>query len=85
MRFSCQDAESDVRRAVRGAELQRGAGLAHPHPGEARGGAEGGLQEPHAAPVEHAVHAELVHPPPAQGDGGEDRDCKHECRQVEAG
>lgn len=67
------DAEPDVRHAVRGAELQRGAGLTHPHLGEARGGAEGGLQEPDAAPVQHAVHAELLHPPPPQGTGGENR------------
>ncbi|TMS18292.1 Small conductance calcium-activated potassium channel protein 3 [Larimichthys crocea] len=50
-------------------------------PGEARGGAEGGLQEPDAAPVQHPVHAELLHPPLAQGEGGEDRDCQCECRQ----
>lgn len=79
------DAKPDVWRAVRGAGLQRGAGLTHPHPGEARGGAEGGLQKPDAAPVQHTVHAELLHPPPAQGEGGEDRNCQCECRKVEAG
>lgn len=67
------DAEPDVRHAVRGAELQGGAGLAHPYLGEARGGAEGGLQEPDALAVQHAVHAELLHPSPPQGAGGEDR------------
>lgn len=74
------DAEPDVRRAVGGAGLQGRAGHAHQHPGEERGGAEGGLQEPDAAPLQHSVHAELLHPPPAQGEGGEDRDCRHEQR-----
>ncbi|XP_056274185.1 small conductance calcium-activated potassium channel protein 1-like [Pseudoliparis swirei] len=63
-----QDANRYVRRADGGAGLQGGAGLTHPQPGEARGGVQGGLQEPDAAPV----HAELFHPPPAQGEGGED-------------
>lgn len=79
------DAEPDVRRAGGGAGLQRGAGLTHPHPGEARRGAKGGLQEPDAAPVQHTVHAELLHPPPAQGERGEDRDRQRERRQVDTG
>ena len=69
------DAEPDVWRAVGGAGLQGGAGHTHPQPGEACGGAAGGLQEPDAAPVQHPVHAELLHPPPAQGEGGEDGGC----------
>lgn len=69
------DAEPDVWPAVGGAGLQGGAGHTHPQPGEARGGAAGGLQEPDAAPVQHPVHAELLHPPPAQGEGGEDGGC----------
>lgn len=71
--FLPTDAEPDVRHRRGGAGLQGGAGLAHPQPREARGGAEGGLQEPHAAPLQHAVHAELLHPTPAQGAGGEER------------
>lgn len=77
------DAEPDVWHALRGAGLQGGAGLAHPHVGEACGGAEGGLQEPDAAPVEHAVHTELLHPTPPQGEGGEDGHCQRGRRQVE--
>lgn len=72
------DAEPDVRCAVRGAGLQRGSGHAHLHPGEECGGAEGGLQEPAATPVQHIVHTELLHPPPSQGEGGEDRNCQWE-------
>lgn len=59
------DAEPDVRHAVRGAELQGGVGLTHPHLGEARGGAAGGLQESHAVAVQHVVHAKLLHSSPA--------------------
>lgn len=81
-----KDAEPDVWRPDGGAGLQVRAGRTYPQPGEARGGAEGRIQEPDAAPIQHPVHAELLHPPPAQGERGEDRDCW--CgwkRQVERG
>lgn len=76
VRFTCAvlaDAEPGVRRAIRGAGLPGRTGLPHLHPGEERGGAEGGLQEPPAAPLQHAFHTELLHPPPPQGEGGENR------------
>lgn len=79
------DAEPDVRRAVGGAGLPGRAGHAHPQPGEERGGAEGGLQDPDAAPVQHSVHAELLHPTPAQREGGEDGDSRRQHGQVEEG
>ena len=63
------DAEPDVRRADGGAGLPGRAGHARQQPGEARGGAEGGLPEPHASPHQHSVHTELLHPPPAVGEG----------------
>lgn len=75
------DANPHVWRAVGGAGLQGGAGHTHPQPGEARGGAEGGLQEPDATPIQHPIHAELLHPPPNQGEGGEDGERWCERRQ----
>lgn len=83
-RFLPTDAEPDVRHRYGGAGLQGGAGLAHPQPGEARAGAEGGLQEPDAAPLQHAVHTELLHPTPAPGEGGEERG-RERSRQVDSG
>ncbi|XP_078811262.1 uncharacterized protein LOC101161168 isoform X3 [Oryzias latipes] len=68
-----QDEQPDVRRAGGGAGLQGRAARAHPRPGEARAGAARGLPDPHAAAVQHALHPELLHPPPAAGEGGAGR------------
>lgn len=78
------DAQPGVRRAVGGAGLQGGTGLPHLRPGEECGGAEGGLQEPHAAPVQHTLHAELLHPPPPQGEGGRNTAGQSDGGEIEA-
>uniref|UniRef100_A0A3P9KXY1 Calmodulin-binding domain-containing protein n=1 Tax=Oryzias latipes TaxID=8090 RepID=A0A3P9KXY1_ORYLA len=67
---SRSDEQPDVRRAGGGAGLQGRAARAHPRPGEERAGAARGLPDPHAAAVQHALHPELLHPPPAAGEGG---------------